>query len=80
VELVWDDSEQLQLGWDHREEYLRLAAEQSLHRSAGYWQGWAGKGRQRRAVVALSVAERSGRITEVMAIPAACVRSLRKLR
>jgi hypothetical protein len=70
VEVHWDDSEHIQLGWAPVKAYMRAADHPHAYRSAGYWIEGSKKGR---AVVALSLDPYSGNITHCMAIPATAI-------
>lgn len=70
VEVEWDDSEHIQLGWDTVKRYLKAADHPSAYRSAGYWIEGSKKDR---AIVALSLDPFNGNVTHCMAIPASSV-------
>lgn len=72
VEVHWDDSESVALGWGTRSSYATNVAAPQTYRTAGYWLGRAGG----RVMVASSACPRNGHVNHVMAIPSACVRSL----
>jgi hypothetical protein len=73
VELVWDDSERLRLGWDKRREYLRVAG--SEYRTVGYWLGKS-KGM---AVLTSSISPGTGSVSDSSATPLGCIKSVRVL-
>jgi hypothetical protein len=70
VEVEWDDSEHIQLGWETVRAYLRAADHPHAYRSAGYWIEGSKKGR---AIVALSLDPYNGNVTHCMAIPATAI-------
>jgi hypothetical protein len=70
VEVEWDDSEHIQLGWDTVKAYMRAVDHPHAYRSAGYWITGSKKGR---SVVALSLDPYNGNITHCMAIPATAI-------
>lgn len=71
VEVEWDDSEHIQLGWDTVKRYLRAADHPHAYRTAGYWLEGSTKDR---AVIALSLDPFNGNVTHCMAIPATAIR------
>lgn len=73
VELRWQDSERLRLGWDKRREYLRVAG--SEYRTVGYWLGES-KGH---AVMASSISPGTHNVSDSSATPLGCVKSVRVL-
>jgi hypothetical protein len=70
VEVEWDDSEQIRLGWDTVKRYIKAADHPSAYRTAGYWIEGSKKGR---VVIALSLDPFNGNVSDSMAIPAIAV-------
>jgi len=70
VELEWDDSEHIQLGWDSVKAYVDAADHPHAYRTAGYWIEGSEKGR---TIIALAIDPFNGTITHVMAIPSVVV-------
>ena len=70
VEVEWDDSEHIQLGWDTVKAYRKAADHPHAYRTAGYWIEGSKKGR---AIVALSIDPFNGNITHCMCIPATAI-------
>jgi hypothetical protein len=70
VEVEWDDSEHIQLGWHTVKKYLAAADHPHSYRTAGYWIEGSKKGR---AVIALSLDPFNGNVTHCMAIPSVAI-------
>lgn len=71
MEVHWEDSESVAMGWRPRTEYARHVASPQSYRTVGYWMGSAGG----RVMVATSADPRSGSVNHMMAIPRRCIRA-----
>lgn len=75
VEVHWNDSESIQLGWSPRSAYKAAAARPQGYRTSGYYLGKA-KGR---TLIGLSVDPVNQQANGVMAIPTCDIRDLQVL-
>lgn len=72
VEIHWNDSESIQLGWSQRSSYRAAAVRPQGYRTAGYYLGRAGG----RTLIALSVDPVNRVVNGVMAVPTCDIRNL----
>lgn len=72
VEIHWNDSESIHLGWSPRDAYRSAAARPQGYRTAGYYLGRA----RGRTLIALSVDPVNRVVNGVMAVPTCDIRNL----
>lgn len=72
VEIHWNDSESIQLGWSQMSAYRAAAVRPQGYRTAGYYLGRA----RGRTLMALSVDPVNRVVDGVMAVPTCDIRSL----
>lgn len=75
VEILWRDSESLEIGWDEPSRYMKAARRNAGYRTSGYYLGSSGDV----VVIVLSVNPETRKVATAWAIPTAAVLSVQRL-